>query len=135
MVYQLVDEHGKYLGAWDDESLNSSFGPPPGYIEVDEAPTDARQVWCFPGWSELSAQVPESITRRQGRLALLNRGLLARVESAIDGLSDSMQKAAANIEYENSAWARSSQWIDRIGEAAGLTREEIDDLFIEAASL
>lgn len=50
MIY-LVDIHGKYLGAWD---INPDIVDS---VIVPTAPSDARQVWQFPGWSD----VPTSI--------------------------------------------------------------------------
>lgn len=80
-------------------------------------------------------QVPVSITRRQGRLALLQAGKLEAVESAIAAIEDPIARMAAKIEYETANWERSNQRIDAIGELVGLTPAEIDQLFIIGAGL
>jgi len=93
-----------------------------------------------PTWAELEAVVipvaaPGTITRRQARLALLQAGKLAAVESAIANIADPAQKMAAQIEYEAETWKRANPWIERTGQAVGLTPEQIDALFIAAATL
>lgn len=45
-----VSDKGVYLGGWDEN-------PPEGAIEVPSAPYDARQVWQFPGWSDVSVDL------------------------------------------------------------------------------
>lgn len=80
-------------------------------------------------------QRPASITRRQGRLALLYAGKLAAVESAIATIADPTQQMAAQIEYENATWERGNPWIEQLGAQIGLTPADIDQLFITAANL
>lgn len=48
-----VTDSGAYQGAWDDASLTGTNAPPVGAVEVPNPPADARQVWLFPGWSEI----------------------------------------------------------------------------------
>ncbi|WP_137972010.1 hypothetical protein [Pseudomonas sp. F(2018)] len=130
-----VNEGGSYLGAWDQESLLSAAAPPPGSVEVPVAPADARQVWLFPGWSAVPPTIPNAVSRRQARLALLHAGKLAAVESAIAAIADPVQQMAAQIEYENATWERANPWVDQLGQAVGLSTADIDQLFITAATL
>lgn len=123
-----VDEQGRYLGGWDGN-------PPEVAIEVPCAPSDARQIWQFPDWSDVPATTPLSITRRQARLALLHAGKLAAVEAAIAAIADPVQQMAAQIEYENATWERANAWIDQLGAQIGLSPSDIDQLFITAAGL
>lgn len=79
--------------------------------------------------------VPEAVTQRQARLALLSAGLLAGVQPAIDNLP-SPQKEAAQIEWDYaSIIKRDSPLIDSIGGALGLTEGQIDALFIAADAI
>ncbi|MFI0472230.1 hypothetical protein ACGLWX_05840 [Halomonas sp. HMF6819] len=79
--------------------------------------------------------VPASITPRQARLELLNEGLLSQVDAAINSL-DSPDKERAAIEWEFAeVIERDSPWINDIGEALGLTQEQIDEMFIAAAQI
>ena len=78
--------------------------------------------------------VPEAITMRQARLALLAADLLDSVDAAISSLP-SPQREAARIEWEYATEVRrDSPTMALIGAALGLTEEQIDALFIDAAA-
>lgn len=79
--------------------------------------------------------VPQSVTMRQARLALLAAGKLAAVEAAIASLP-SPQKEAAQIEWEfSSVVDRNRPLVQTLGPALGLSEAELDALFIQAAQL
>jgi hypothetical protein len=79
--------------------------------------------------------VPDSVTMRQARLALLQAGLLSSVDAAIDGLPEP-DRSAAKIEWEYAAVVqRGSGLVPAMGAALGLTEAQLDDLFIQAATL
>jgi len=81
------------------------------------------------------ASVPQSITPRQARLALLNAGLLSQVDPAIESL-ESPAKEQAQIEWEYAtSIERESEWINQLGSALGLDSAGIDDLFVQASKL
>jgi hypothetical protein len=72
---------------------------------------------------------------RQARLALLNAGKLALVDTAIENMT-SPQREKAQIYWEYSTQvSRYGPMTIAIGSAVGLTSAEIDSLFIEAALL
>jgi hypothetical protein len=80
--------------------------------------------------------VPQSVTRRQARQALLLRGLLASVPTAIAAITDDTQRGLATIEWEDSqVFERSRPLVQSIGAALNLTPEQLDDLFVFAATL
>ena len=75
--------------------------------------------------------VPESVTPRQARLALLNADLLDAVEAAIAAGS-----RADQITWEFAVDVRRDYpMIANLGTALGLTSAQIDDLFRTAATL
>jgi|688.fasta_scaffold785142_2 hypothetical protein len=79
--------------------------------------------------------VPQSVTMRQARLALLNAGLLDDVEAAINALPEPPRRAA-RIEWEFSSEVfRNRDFVLMLGQALGLDAAVIDALFIEAATL
>jgi hypothetical protein len=79
--------------------------------------------------------IPQSITPRQARLALLGAGLLSQVESALQGLPEP-DRTVALIEWEYATLIeRGSAWIAGLGAALGLDAAQIDELFISAANL
>lgn len=80
-------------------------------------------------------EVPKSVTIRQARLALLKSGLLDQVNAALNSLQGAEGEAARiEWEYSQEVW-RNRPFVILLGEVLGLTSEQIDDLFIEAATL
>jgi len=81
------------------------------------------------------AKVPQVVTMRQARLALLQANLLPAVTGAINSLP-SPQKEAASIEWEYSQTVeRSRGFVLTLGAALGLTDLELDNLFTLAGTL
>lgn len=79
--------------------------------------------------------VPQTVTMRQARLALLGAGLLAQVSTEIAALP-SPQKESAEIEWEFSSEVhRNKPFVIALGAALGLTEQQLDNLFITAATL
>lgn len=82
-----------------------------------------------------SVVVPEYVTMRQARLALLKAGLLDQVNSALNTLQGAEGEAARiEWEYSQEVW-RNRPFVIQLGDTLGLTPEQIDDLFIKAATL
>lgn len=79
--------------------------------------------------------VPEQVTMRQARLALLGAGLLASVDTAINSLPSPMQEEA-RIEWDYSSTVeRHRSLVQALGGAMGLTEAQLDALFIQATTL
>jgi len=75
------------------------------------------------------------ITLRQFKLALLERGLTADVESAIVNMS-SPKKEKAEIEWSYATnFTRSAEWIVDIVENSDISVEGMDILFYEAMKI
>lgn len=79
--------------------------------------------------------VPQIVSMRQARLALLGAGLLSQIETAIASLPEPA-KSAVSIEWEyaievNRTWP----WVIQLSQALGLTDEQLDQLFIAASKL
>ena len=80
--------------------------------------------------------VPQSVTRRQARQALLLAGLLDSVEPAINAIPDATQRRLSLIEWQDSLeFERNRPLLVSMGTALGLTSAQLDQLFITAASL
>lgn len=80
------------------------------------------------------ASVPLSVTRRQGRLALIDVGKLLEVESALAAIADPIAKLQAQVEYEADTWERSNAFLRAMWAQLGGTETELDDLFILAST-
>ena len=80
--------------------------------------------------------VPQSVTMRQARLALLGAGLLDQVDAAIASISDPVQRKAAEIEWEYAQTVdRNSPFTQQMAVGLNLTAEQLDALFTQAAGL
>lgn len=81
--------------------------------------------------------VPVSISPRQIRLWLVEHGVsLSSVDSAINSINDEILREKTKIEWEFSPYAeRNHPMINSIGDALGLTGEQIDAAFIDASIL
>ncbi len=79
--------------------------------------------------------IPVVVSMRQARLALLQRGLLSQVDTAITAMPEP-QRSAAKIEWEYSAEvSRDSNLVSNLGAVLGLTTADLDALFTLAATL
>lgn len=79
--------------------------------------------------------VPESVTMRQARLALLGAGKLSAVDAAIASLPSPM-KEAAQIEWEYAIEVRrDSNLVKQLASSLGLDDAALDDLFRQATAL
>ena len=96
-------------------------------------PDDMAEL--FAGDTAIPAGVPQQVTMRQARLALLSAGLLDDVEAAIAALP-SPQKEAAKIEWEYSQEVqRHNGFVSVLSPLLGMTDEQLDDLFVQGAKL
>jgi len=85
---------------------------------------------------DLPPRVPDAVTMRQARLALLGVGLLDAVEPALAAIPDPVQRRAAEITWEYSAEVqRDNPLISALAAGLGLSPQQVDQLFIAAATL
>jgi hypothetical protein len=88
-------------------------------------------------WVEYTPEpeVVTQVTQRQARLALLGAGLLSGVEAALDAMPEP-QRTAAKIEWEYALFIdRNGQLTLSLAAALGLTEQQMDALFTQAATL
>ena len=79
--------------------------------------------------------VPQEVTMRQARLALLGAGKLAAVDAAINALPEP-SRSAARIEWDYSSTVRRQQpLVLQLGPALGLDAAALDALFLAAGAL
>ncbi|MFA7278643.1 MAG: hypothetical protein WC100_00945 [Sterolibacterium sp.] len=106
-----------FRNAWTDTT-------PEPMIDID--PVRAAQI---------SNPVPESVTMRQARLALLGAGLLDTVNSAIASMPGAAGESA-RLEWEfSSEVQRNKTFVVSMASALGLSNAQLDALFIQAAAL
>lgn len=80
--------------------------------------------------------VPQEVTRRQAKEALRRAGKLALVQPAIDAIADADERAAMQIEWDDSqTFVRSRPSLITMAAAIGLDAAGLDALFVTAATL
>jgi hypothetical protein len=80
---------------------------------------------------------PATVSARQIRLWLLNNGVsLEDVAAAISAIPDEAQRQAVAIEWEYAPYVeRSHPMLQPLAQALGLTDEQVDAAFLEAAAI
>jgi hypothetical protein len=79
--------------------------------------------------------IPTEVTMRQARLALFQQGLLANVQTAIDGLSEP-QKTVTQISWDYAQTVkRDDDLVVQLSGALGLDSVALDNLFALASTL
>lgn len=127
-----VNEDGVY-----QRECSIADGIAAGFIQVEIAPESCQQVWDFETstWGAIPVVVPDEVTMRQARLALLGAGLLDDVEAALEAFPG-VDGQAARIEWNYSSEVhRNKPFVQLLGAQLGLTSEELDNLFIVAATI
>lgn len=90
---------------------------------------------ALPEYVPAVVAVPEVVTMRQARLALLGAGLLAQVNTAVANMPGA-EGDAARIEWEYAQEVRrDSPLVAALSAASGWTSAQLDDLFTEGAKL
>ncbi len=86
------------------------------------------------GWTP-PPTVPDTVTMRQARLALLHAGLLKTVDATIAAMPG-VEGDAARITWEFSTEVhRTDALVQSLGPALGLTTAQLDSLFLTASGL
>lgn len=124
---------------WDCHPVQDTPQPEaPGKIAERAAPELVDGVWQE-RWTLVDAPapaVPQAVTMRQARLALLGVGLLHQVEPAIATIADPVQREAVQITWEYSTEVqRRNPFITILAGALGMTDADVDNLFRSAALL
>lgn len=112
----------------------------------DDSDTDVPGVLGVFGqadWEQMRADemrarnpVPESVTRDQGKAALITTGLWAGVLEFVASIPDPMERALAEVAlHDTQQWRRSSPFLNSAATALGLTGEQLDGLFLAASKI
>lgn len=80
--------------------------------------------------------VPQSVSRAQGKAALITAGLWDQVLAYVDGIADPTQQALARVALDDTTeWRRDSPLLATAAAALGLSEQQLDDLFVAAAAI
>lgn len=107
-----------------------SYMLPAGCVPITEEEAEAIRAANSPPQA-----VPQSVTMRQARMALLQAGLLQTVNDAIAAMPG-IEGDAARIEWEFSSEVhRDKALVQSLAPTLRMTDAELDDLFTLAATL
>lgn len=82
----------------------------------------------------LPPEIPQSVTMRQARLALLDSGLLSTVEAALNALPEP-GRTRSLIEWNHGTTVeRSSALVAQMAASLGLDESQLDNLFTQAST-
>lgn len=135
MMYQLTTEgyvlrsDGTRISTWDtSEQPNTN----PDYL--------AYLSWLAAGGIPLPAKpeekvVPSSISPAQGRLVLLDMGLIPTLQNHIESLEEPEKSKAVIAFYATTEWRRDSPFLCEVATALNLSSEQLDNLFITASEI
>ena len=130
---------------WPEDDQSSALGEYERYgAETLTVDTDRRVVVVVrevEPWSDEEiaeyrrSLVPQSVTMRQARQAMLSAGILSQVDALIAAMPGD-EGESARIDW-NHAREVKRDWplIGALGPQMGLTEQQIDDLFIYAATV
>lgn len=119
-IYEVVSDpvpDGKVATAWTLEMAG-------GYVKR------------IPTLEDYVEPVPTSVSRAQGKLALVGAGLWQGIVDYVALIDDPMDRAIAQAAlYDTQEWRRSSPFLATAAAALGLTQEQLDGLFRAAAQI
>ena len=99
------------------------------------------QDWLSAGGVPLPAEllppeVPQQITRAQGKAALISQGLWASVLDFVATMPDDTQRALAEVALNDTlTWQRNSPFLNSATAQLGLPQTDLDALFIAASQI
>lgn len=80
--------------------------------------------------------VPQSVSRAQGKAALIGAGLWSAVLAYVAAIADPTDKALAEVALgDTQEWRRDSLFLNSAASALGLTSAQLDQLFVDASGV
>ena len=139
----LLDDAGICTGATDIDPYSAlprcTLTPPPALSGAEVA------QWTGAGWQVLPQRpdpvappvpVPESVTRAQGKAALITAGLWQGVLAFVAAIPDPTERALAEVAlHDTQQWRRDSPFFNTAATALGLTGDQLDALFLAASKI
>ena len=84
----------------------------------------------------LKPVVPQSVSRAQGKAALIMAGKWDAVLQYVAGIADPAEKALAEVALHDALdWRRDSPFLNAAASAIGLTSDELDAMFVAASGI
>lgn len=129
MIYYKHNETGEVF-AYNTEQEREQWGAP----ELVEMTQEEIEEHLNP--PPPPPAVPEQVSRAQGKAALIQAGLWQQVLAYVDSIADPTEKALAEVAlHDTTHWRRDSPFLNQAAAGIGVTEQQIDALFIQAAEI
>ena len=123
---------GELVAAWEAAGNPKAAA----WTLMPPRPSDVAQ-WNGSEWVVPTPPVPESVSARQIRLWLIRQGIsLSAVDAAIDAIPDQFQRDSVRVEWDYAPYCeRKHPFLVPLAAALGLTEQQVDQAFVEAATI
>lgn len=110
---------------------------PDGWVVMQgDRPTPTHVAAADGTWIPAPAIIPQIVSRAQGKAALIQAGLWAGVLAYVDGITDAIQKALAEVALNDTTeWRRDSPFLNTAATALGLSGTDLDNLFVAGSQI
>ena len=143
-VVDAIYETGYLLAVYESEAARLCAAPPTSVMDLIGRPNRLDIGNALAGFTDASTSpyddqpsVPASVSARQIRLWLIRNGIaLSQVDAAIDAIPDQLQRDSVRVEWDYAPYVeRSHPMLVPLAAALGLATEQVDQAFIEAATI
>lgn len=125
-TYQYASPENTFVHVFDEDGISRMS------MLASAVPDDA-EILSYVAPPE---PVPQQITRAQGKAALILQGLWGAVLDYVASIQDPTQRALADVALNDTlTWERSSPFLNAAAAGLGMTDEQLDALFIQAAGI
>ena len=117
-------------------TATDAYEGPDEYIVAPEEYDPARSAAYRVIEGALTLPPPASVSRAQGKAALIAAGLWPGVLAFVAAIPDPTDKALAEVALNDTQdWRRDSLFLNSAATALGLTAAQLDQLFVDASGI
>lgn len=97
---------------------------------------DGTQLIAPAPQPQAQRSAPQTVTRAQGKAALIQAGYWPGVLAFVASIEDETQRALAEVAlHDTLEWQRSSPFLNAAAAGMGITAEQLDALFVAAGEI
>lgn len=103
------------------------------YVDCSQpnSPTQAGEIFIVPE----PEPVPDQVSNVQAHALLIQRGLLDQAQAAISAISNDTERQLAQLAFDRGTFVRNSPMVEGLGASLGLSSDQIDQMFRDAAKV